>query len=140
MCKNVVVPFLCLLTLIGCSSKEHEEIENLQSKVMAVHDDLMLEMGKLSELKTSLSARNEALKSGGDSLAAEQVILNDMIITNLDVAHENMMAWMRQFQKVDLEDDAEANKDYLQAQLAEIQAVKQEMGKAIQSAQQALDK
>jgi len=68
-----------------------------------------------------------------------QVIVNDMVITNLDVAHEEMMAWMRQFERIDPEQDATENQQYLEQQMEMINEVKDHMATAILSAEEALN-
>ena len=128
----------CALFLIRCTSAEQEQLEQMQIEVLAVHDEIMPEMGTLNDLKTQLIEKNEALKASGDTTITDQVILNDMVITQLDQAHEGMMAWMRQFQKIDTKGDVESNKGYLEVQMQQIQAVKSQIDQAIVAGNEAL--
>lgn len=138
MKSNTFILFGWILLVAACSSAEQQQLEQLQDDVLAVHDEIMPKMGTLNELKTTLIEKNEALKITQDSTVADQVIINDMIITKLDEAHENMMAWMRQFKKIDESANPGENKQYLENQMKSIQEVKVEMDQAILSAQEAL--
>ena len=138
MNSNVIFLILCVFALGACTSAEQEQLETLEAEVIAVHDEIMPEMGRLSALKTALQERNQEIISRGDTLAQEQVIVNDLVITNLDVAHEEMMAWMRQFERIDLENDVQENQAYLEQQMQLINEVKTSMSQAIQSAEEAL--
>ena len=126
------------LFLLGCTSAEEEQLEQLQIEVLAVHDEIMPEMGTLNDLKTQLLEQNEALKVSQDSTVADQVIINEMVVAQLDQAHESMMAWMRQFQKIDSKDPLEDNKSYLEDQMLQIQQVKLQIDQAILAGREAL--
>ncbi len=138
MNSNVFFAILCVLLVGSCTSAEQDQLETLEAEVIAVHDEVMPQMGQLSTLKTNLEERNQQIMEQGDSLAQEQVIVNNMVITQLDVAHEEMMAWMRQFERIDLNEDPAQNKEYLEGQMEMINQVKENMANAIVSAEDAL--
>ncbi len=138
MKNNPLLLFIGLLVMGSCTNAEQKQLEQLQNEVLAVHDDVMPHMGTVNELKTSLVEKNEMLKASEDSSQIDQVILNDMLITKLDQAHEGMMAWMRQFERIDEQREVAENRQYLEDQLQMIQQVKTDMDQAIQSAEQAL--
>ena len=138
MKNNPLLLFFCLLVIGSCTNAEQKQLEQLQNEVLAVHDEVMPQMGTLNELKTSLMEKNEMLKVSEDSTVIDQVILNDMLITKLDQSHEGMMAWMRQFERIDEQAEVAENRQYLEDQMQMIQQVKIDMDQAIQSAEQAL--
>lgn len=139
MFKNLFTLFFCGAVLCACSSPQQKQLEKLQDDVLALHDEIMPQMGELVALKEKLNSKNNALIAADDPEAAESVILNGLVITNLDQSYENMMSWMRGFRKVDLSGDPSANREYLEEQMAKIQTVKSEVDEAIASAQDALN-
>lgn len=75
------------LLLIGCSQAEEKLSQELQDKVLGLHDVLMPKTEQIVSLKTKL----DSLSTGADSTHVRQ------LIRSLDKADQSMMDWMHQF-------------------------------------------
>ena len=75
------------LLLLGCSQAEEKLSEELQAKVLGLHDVLMPKTEQIVSLKTKL----DSLSTGADSTHVRQ------LISSLDKADQSMMDWMHQF-------------------------------------------
>lgn len=75
------------LLVVGCSQAEEKLSEELQAKVLEMHDVLMPKTEQLVSLKSKL----DSLSSGVDSVQVNQ------LIGALDKADHSMMDWMHQF-------------------------------------------
>lgn len=75
------------LLLLGCSQAEEKLSEELQAKVLGLHDVLMPKTEQIVSLKTKL----DSLSTGADSTHIRQ------LISSLDKADKSMMDWMHQF-------------------------------------------
>jgi hypothetical protein len=142
---------MLILVLFSCSSSTKEQgpdeielnpgqqqIRDLEIKVLDIHDEVMPLMATLVSLKTQLEANNQILSSSKDSNANDQVIINNLVITNLDQAHEEMMNWMRNYQRIDIEIDTEYNSNYLKEEQVKIESVQDQVNNAIKSAEELL--
>jgi hypothetical protein len=76
----------CLL-LVGCSQAEEKISEELQTKVLELHDVLMPKTEQIVTLKSKL----DSLSTGVDSTHVRK------LISSLDKADKSMMDWMHQF-------------------------------------------
>lgn len=83
MKKLLVLPFL----LLGCSQAEEKLSEELQTKVLDLHDVLMPQTEQIVSLKSKL----DSLSTGADSVHVKK------LIGALDKADQSMMDWMHQF-------------------------------------------
>lgn len=80
------------LTILSCSnssSSSSKEFYTLLMEVFEVHDEMMPQMGKLSELRQQLEKKVEE-----DPMNA---ITYEDAITDLEDAHKGMMDWMKDF-------------------------------------------
>lgn len=80
------------LTILSCSnssSSSSKEFYTLLMEVFEVHDEMMPQMGKLSELRQQLEKKVEE-----DTMNA---ITYEDAITDLEDAHTGMMDWMKDF-------------------------------------------
>jgi hypothetical protein len=75
------------LLLLGCSQAEEKLSEELQAKVLGLHDVLMPKTEQLVSLKSKL----DSLSKGADSTHVRK------LISSLDKADKSMMDWMHQF-------------------------------------------
>ena len=75
------------LLLLGCSQAEEKLSEELQAKVLGLHDVLMPKTEQIVSLKTKL----DSLTTGADSTHVRK------LISSLDNADKSMMDWMHQF-------------------------------------------
>jgi hypothetical protein len=77
---------VCLL-LVGCSQAEEKMSEELQAKVLELHDVLMPKTEQIVSLKSKL----DSLSTGADSTQVRK------LISSLEKADKSMMDWMHQF-------------------------------------------
>jgi hypothetical protein len=82
--KKILI--LCFLAL-GCSQAEEKLSEELQAKVLGLHDVLMPQTEQIVSLKSKL----DSLSNGADSVHVKK------LIAALDKADQSMMDWMHQF-------------------------------------------
>ena len=75
------------LILLGCSQAEEKLSQELQDKVLGLHDVLMPKTEQIVSLKTKL----DSLSTGADSTHVRK------LISSLDKADQSMMDWMHQF-------------------------------------------
>ncbi len=75
------------LFLVGCSQAEEKLSEELQVKVLGLHDVLMPKTEQIVSLKSKL----DSLATGADSTHVRT------LIRSLDKADQSMMDWMHQF-------------------------------------------
>ena len=67
------------------------------------------------------------------------MIIHQMIISNLEAAHESMMDWMRKYEVVDFNSDVESNLVYLEQEKSKINEVTKQIYSAIAAAEEALE-
>jgi hypothetical protein len=75
------------LLFVGCSQAEEKLSEELQAKVLGLHDVLMPKTEQIVSLKSKL----DSLSTSSDSTHVRQ------LIRSLDKADQSMMDWMHQF-------------------------------------------
>jgi len=101
---------VCLL-LVGCSQAEEKLSEELQAKVLELHDVLMPKTEQIVSLKSKL----DSLSSGVDSVQVNK------LIGALDKADHSMMDWMHQFSIDSLgKMDVKKKMIYLQSQYKQL--------------------
>jgi hypothetical protein len=83
MKKLLILSFL----VVGCSQAEEKLSEELQAKVLGLHDVLMPQTQQIVSLKSKL----DSLSTGADSVQVNK------LINALDKADHSMMDWMHQF-------------------------------------------
>jgi hypothetical protein len=107
MKKLLILSFLAL----GCSQAEEKLSEELQAKVLGLHDVLMPQTEQIVSLKTKL----DSLSTGADSVHVKK------LIGALDKADQSMMDWMHQF-SIDSLDKMDVNTKviYLQTQYQQL--------------------
>ena len=79
-----------LLVLVSCSNPEPKEVQVFNEKMdktIAIHDEVMPEMSKISRLMTNLETKM-------DSTNVETI---KPAIEDLKIAHDKMMTWMANF-------------------------------------------
>ena len=151
MAKLLLSPLLLIVISFSCNQStnkntasdieltpEQFQVKELEAKVLETHDEVMPLMGNLVSSKDQLEIRNQEISALQDSKAADQVIINNLVINNLDVAYELMMDWMRNYHPVDINTNSEANLKYLQEEMEKITKVQKQVNQAMKSAEDAL--
>jgi hypothetical protein len=126
--KNILVILIIGLTFASCGNKD--QVSELKAEVMAIHDEVMPEMGNLRKVRKQLISLSETK----DSVEAEEL---SQLAEDIELANESMMEWMRNFEPL-FEGTPEEKTDYLKAQKESIAEVKEKMLSALEAGQKAL--
>lgn len=109
-----------------------DKTDALYDEVMALHDEGMEKMDDLYKLKQELKNK---VTSSKDMVTEKQQEL-ETVIQQIDSASRGMMVWMRQFQPETDSLDEESYKSYLEAELAKVKKVRQDILDAIERAKE----
>jgi CHASE3 domain sensor protein len=124
------------ILLVSCEEKP-KETDVLYNKVMEVHDEIMPKMGDIMKLKKQLKEKLAELDTATD-IDRAKIDEIEQAIADLDNSHEEMMGWMRQF---DRDFEGMVNEEilkYLNDQKGRIEKVGQVTNAALQNAQEQL--
>ncbi|OAQ39692.1 hypothetical protein A5893_08900 [Pedobacter psychrophilus] len=143
--KNSITIILGI-TIIGFSSCKDQKAEQkkLQTEVMAVHDSLMMDMGKLTDKRmmlTKLSSNLDSLKKANNSLDTAQlkaeIADQKLALTNADDA---MMKWMNGFNPDYTGKSSKEIAQYLESQKIKIDSVKTMFNKSLSNSNSLISK
>lgn len=138
MKTNAIVILLAFFALAACKDEGKKKIDDLQDKVMAVHDEVMPKMGDLMKYKKQLKAKIDTLTSQGLEENEAKIAQMEEAIMDLDNSHEQMMGWMREYNP-DFEGMVkEEVMEYLDDQMGKIENVGTMTNSAIKEAQKLL--
>jgi Mg2+ and Co2+ transporter CorA len=124
------------ILLVACEEKP-KETDLLYKKVMEVHDEIMPKMGDIMKLKKQLKEKIAELNASAEADSVKISSL-ELAIADLDNSHEEMMGWMRQFNR---DYEGMVNEEilkYLNDQKGRIEKVGQVTNAALQNAQEQL--
>jgi hypothetical protein len=124
------------ILLVACEEKP-KETDLLYNKVMEVHDEIMPKMGDIMKLKKQLKEKLAGLDTATE-IDRAKIDEIERAIADLDNSHEEMMGWMRQF---DRDFEGMVNEEilkYLNDQKGRIEKVGQVTNAALQNAQEQL--
>lgn len=124
------------ILLVACQEKP-KETDVLYKKVMEVHDEIMPKMGDIMKLKKQLEEKLAELDTATE-IDRTKIDEIERAIADLDNSHEEMMSWMRQF---DRDFEGMVNEEilkYLNDQKGRIEKVGQVTNAALQNAQEQL--
>lgn len=121
---------ILLIVTVSCNSGSNSErfnsqIELSKSEVLEVHDELMLDLGRLQALKKQLEKNDE------DSILLERSNVIKVAIENIETADKSMWDWMHNFDGSYKHQNDSITLLYYQTKLNEIQHVKQLFDSAI---------
>ncbi|HEY0652869.1 MAG TPA: hypothetical protein VGD65_07065 [Chryseosolibacter sp.] len=143
-----VMALAASLSLVSCNQKsEHDgheghdahaqdktdisENQKLYNEVMKIHDEVMPKMNDIHKLKMSI---REKIEKNPNLPQVERIKL-DAMYAKLDSANEGMMVWMREFRPLPDSVGEEKARLYLQNEMTRVQKVRDNMLKAIESAE-----
>lgn len=129
---RIAMPLL-LLTACNTGSTEATQQEELETDVMAIHDDAMAKMGDIYKLRRSFRSLRDTLAAQQTDTATLQALQQQ--IDELNQADEVMMVWMRNYQAPDTLQHEQAMA-YLQQELQKIKRVQTVMDSTMQAARQ----
>lgn len=124
------------ILLVACEEKP-KETDVMYKKVMEVHDEIMPKMGDIMKLKKQLREKIAELNTSAEADSVKISSL-ELAIADLDNSHEEMMGWMRQFNR---DFEGMVNEEilkYLNDQKGRIDKVGQVTNAAIQNAKEQL--
>ncbi len=123
---NKLIAIVLLTSCFSCTTAEEKMSQELQEKVLGLHDTLMPKTEQLIGLKSSL----DSLSHGKDSVHVKQ------IMWALSRADQSMMDWMHQFSIDSLSKlDVGQKVSYLQAQYATLTQLKSTTDSSLHAAQ-----
>ena len=125
---------LLLVAMFSCQPSGESELKVLKDEVMAIHDEVMPQMGDLRRTRKDLMLQADSLMAS-DSVRATE--LNDLA-SKIEGANEGMMQWMRAYEP-DFAGSDEEIKNYLEAQKQSIEKVRDEMKKSLADGKNALE-
>ena len=105
--------------------------QKLYNEVMKVHDEVMPKMNDIHKLKMSIREKIEK----NPNLPKTERLKLDAMYAKLDSANEGMMVWMREFRPLPDSVGEEKAKAYLENEMQRVNKVRDNMLKAIESAQ-----
>lgn len=125
-----IILFCVFLLASSCENKT-QQVEELQARVIGIHDEVMPKMDQLMKLEREI----KAIK--GDTahvLASDKITSANNLIMNLENASENMMNWMRNYDSTMSDMTEEEKINYLKEQETSFKQVKQDMLSSISEA------
>jgi uncharacterized lipoprotein NlpE involved in copper resistance len=130
--KSINTLILIGIILLGCnSSSQNDELKNLRTEVMAIHDEVMPKMGELRQVEKSLRSASE---DQADSVGNAMIEAANAI----GVANENMMVWMRNYDPTFAGEDEDV-KAYLEEQKDAITKVRDDMLNSLEAGKELLN-
>jgi len=134
MKKTMMILSLAAL-LFACTDPRQKEVNELRKEAIQLHDDVMPRMGEMVELSGELKKMRASIMDAHDSTGKEKMKYT-LAITELEVAHEGMMAWMNNFDPTyDESNPLDSAVVYYKQQRDAISMVKQSMEQSIQKSE-----
>ncbi|MDI1324980.1 MAG: hypothetical protein PSV36_19705 [Algoriphagus sp.] len=137
---NRLTPFLTLgllLLLNACGPNLVEENKKMRAQLIAVHDEVMPQMGKLKSLEKKATQKIEVL-SNQEPVDSVQIEKLKVLAFDLNKAYEGMFLWMRQYDTEDGDKKPIEVKAYLEEQMVMVAEVNQEIKDVIERAEMEL--
>ncbi len=141
--QAVLILLLPIFIFSSCNQKPAEnkevtetadEVETMRNEVMAIHDEVMSEMGTLMNLKKQLKAKI----SQTDSTEEKKADSLQQLVAQLEEADEAMMEWIRTYKEPSAEMSREEALEYLEMKKKEILEVKEKIHRSETAAKEAL--
>ncbi|MEO1448081.1 MAG: hypothetical protein AAFV07_01050 [Bacteroidota bacterium] len=131
-----IILFFPLLLGLACQNGP-DPVKLLQDEVIAVHDEVMPQMGTMVKMKKALQARADGMiAQEADSTALTSIY---EAIANLEQADREMMQWMRDFSPPSAEMEQEKALAYLRDEMTKITAVKEKSFAGLEQAKSILE-
>lgn len=132
--------FFISLILGNCQQKESSTEDRLYTEVMASHDTIMDEMQTIVNLKSELEDRLDSLEVEDEEELAALKNEIELAISELNLANESMMNWMRNFNR-DFKGTEELTREqYLESENEKIKSVGDQFNEAIRRAEDLLER
>lgn len=133
--KKLSILLFVLFAITSCGGDSFNA-EAEKNKIFDVHDEVMPKIGEVMNLK------KQVLAKAGEAEEEQASALRDLA-NELDNASESMMSWMRDWSKnssqyMEMKNGAEAQKNYLSAEMKRVEEVKEAINGSIAKAKEAL--
>jgi len=135
---SYIFTLAAVFLIYSCGPSISDQNKELRAKVIAVHDEVMPQMGKLKNLEKQALNLAEELEANeeGDSIRVQEL---KALAYDLDQAHEGMFVWMRQYEQEDGERTPEEVTAYLNDQMTKVQKVKEDIKASLSKASSLLE-
>jgi hypothetical protein len=120
--------------LNSCGPNLEEENKKMREELLAVHDEVMPQMGKLKSFEKKANHKLEELNTQVPVDSTEVEKFKDLAV-RLNSAYEGMFVWMRQYDTEDGEKDPITVKTYLEEQMIQVTEVNQSIKNALLEAE-----
>ncbi len=120
--------------LNSCGPNLEEENKKMREELLAVHDEVMPQMGKLKSFEKKANQKLEELNTQVPVDSTEVEKFKDLAV-RLNSAYEGMFVWMRQYDTEDGEKDPITVKTYLEEQMMQVTEVNQSIKNALLEAE-----
>lgn len=120
--------------LNSCGPNLEEENKKMREELLAVHDEVMPQMGKLKSFEKKANHKLEELNTQVPVDSTEVEKFKDLAV-RLNSAYEGMFVWMRQYDSEDGEKDPITVKTYLEEQMIQVTEVNQSIKNALLEAE-----
>lgn len=125
-----------MMLLGACQQKpsEKQQVQELETQVLAVHDEAMAKMDQVFILRQNLKKLRDSLgTTATDTLLLQNLELH---IRLLQQADDHMMKWMHWYKKPEDSLPGGEAKNYLRQQLLKIEQVQKTMDSTLTAARQ----
>ena len=92
-----VLIILAAVIVSACADPNQEKIDSLKAEAIAVHDEVMPQMGLIADLKGTLKKQWQEAKKDTTGMGDSLTPILAAHITMLDSADEAMMSWMADY-------------------------------------------
>ncbi len=128
--------FLFVAVIAVACGQDKSRVKAMEDEAIAIHDEVMPEMGTIIDLKGQLKAKWATV----DTADLQMQTTYQDIYTALETAEEGMKSWMHSYEVPDYTKPIEELEPVMIKQLEDIKAVHASMKKSIADAQALLAK
>lgn len=134
--KKLLLIFFCISLLASCRQKlsETEQVQELETRVLQVHDEAMGKMDRIFILRQDLKKLRDSL--GAQTRDTVLVKSLERHILLLQKADDNMMKWMHWYKSPEKTQPRQEALRYLEQQLLKIEQVQKTMDSTLTAARQ----
>lgn len=126
--------FGLFLLVVACGPNLVQENKIMREQLIAVHDEVMPQMGKLKSYEKKATQKIEEL-SAREPVDSVKIKNLKVLALDLDQAYEGMFIWMRQYEPEDGDKEPIKVKAYLEEQMVMVTEVNKKMNAVLQKAE-----
>lgn len=133
-----LLTFGLFLLVVSCGPDLVEENKIMREQLIAVHDEVMPQMGTLKSLEKKATQEIEEL-SAREPVDSVKIKNHEVLAFDLDEAYEGMFIWMRQYEPEDGDKNPVEIKAYLEEQMRMVTEVNKKMKAVLERAEKELE-